>query len=106
MVPFRHWPLLKIDYNESVINMAKQNNYSAIPMDINPGIGVDGFEATRIIRQFTNYIDIPIIATTGCTLYNEIELIRNSGFTEYLPKPFSRKELITSIKRNSLKGQH
>jgi CheY-like chemotaxis protein len=66
-------------------------------MDINLGIGMDGFEATKIIRGMINYKDVPIIATTGYTLYDEIELINNSGFTEYLPKPFSRQELLSSI---------
>ncbi|MDP4290102.1 MAG: ATP-binding protein, partial [Bacteroidota bacterium] len=91
---------------ESAVRMAEHNKYSAILMDINLGVGMDGFEATKRIRQLQGYKHIPIIATTGYTLYNEIELIKNSGFTEYLPKPFSKKELMTSIKRNSLINQY
>jgi PAS domain S-box-containing protein len=90
---------------ESAIEMAKLNNYSTILMDINLGIGIDGIEATKRIRQLNNYKHVPIIATTGYTLYDEIELINKSGFTEYLPKPFSRIELLTSIKKNFLISQ-
>jgi PAS domain S-box-containing protein len=92
-----------IAYNgETAIELAKQHNYSAILMDINLGIGMDGFEATKIIRQLNNYKNVPIIATTGYTLYDEIEMIKTSGFTEYLPKPFSRQELLTSINKKFL----
>jgi len=92
-----------IAYNgEKAVELAKQNRYSAILMDINLGIGMDGFEATKIIRQLSNYKEVPIIATTGYTLYDEIEMIKKSGFTEYLPKPFSRQELLTSIYKKFL----
>jgi CheY-like chemotaxis protein len=87
---------------ETAIKMTGQKAYSVILMDINLGIGMDGFQATKIIRQNDRYKDIPIIATTGYTLYNEIELIKNSGFSEYLPKPFSREDLLASLKRNFL----
>ena len=90
---------------ESAIEMAKQKVYSAILMDINLGIGMSGFEATKAIRQMANYKETHIIATTGYTLYNEIELIKNSGFSEYLPKPFSRQELLAGIRRKFLNNQ-
>jgi PAS domain S-box-containing protein len=96
-----------IAYNgETAIELAKQKNYSAILMDINLGIGMDGFEATKIIRLLDNYKEIPIIATTGYTLYDEIEMIKTSGFTEYLPKPFSRQELLASINKKFLIKQN
>ena len=95
-----------VAYNgESAVEMAKQNNYQLILMDINLGIGIDGIETTKRIHQLENYQHIPIIATTGYTLYNEIEQIKNSGFSDYLPKPFSRKELLTSITKNFLINQ-
>jgi len=87
---------------ETAIELAKQNSYSAILMDINLGIGMDGFEATKIIRGMINNKDVPIIATTGYTLYDEIQLINNSGFTDYLPKPFSRQELLSTIGKEFL----
>ena len=92
-----------VAYNgETALEKAKQNNYQLILMDINLGIGMDGIETTRRIRRLENYQHIPVIATTGYTLYNEIEQIKNSGLTDYLPKPFSRKELLTSITKNFL----
>ena len=92
-----------VAYNgESAIEKVKQNTYQLILMDINLGMGMDGIETTRRIRRLDNYQYIPVIATTGYTLYNEIEQIKNSGFTDYLPKPFSRKELLTSITKNFL----
>jgi PAS domain S-box-containing protein len=95
-----------VAYNgESAIQMAKQKNYAAILMDINLGNGMSGFEATKVIRQLDNYKDAHIIATTGYTLYDEIELIKHSGFNEYLPKPFSRQELLTSIKKKFMINQ-
>jgi len=95
-----------VAYNgESAIQMAKHKKYAAILMDINLGTGMSGFEATKVIRQLDNYKDAHIIATTGYTLYDEIELIKHSGFNEYLPKPFSRQELLTSIKKKFIINQ-
>ena len=90
---------------ESAIEKASQKTYQLILMDINLGIGIDGIETTRRIHLLNNYRNVPIIATTGYTLYNEIEQIKNSGFTDYLPKPFSRKDLLKRIKKNFLINQ-
>jgi len=80
----------------SAIELANQNKYDCILMDINLGPGMDGGEAIELIRQKPEYVSTPIIAVTGYTLQQEKEAILNKGANHYLAKPFN-KEQITSL---------
>ncbi len=82
---------------ETAIQKVKEKQYKAILMDINLGEGMDGLEATEIIRTIAGYEKIPIIAVTGYTLYGDQERILARGCSHYLPKPFSRDNLTRLI---------
>lgn len=66
-----------------------------ILMDIKMPI-MDGFEATREIRKINK--TVPIIAQTAFS-YKREECI-NSGFTDYITKPFKTNQLIQIITKN------
>ena len=57
---------------------------------------MDGYQATHIIRNELN-INIPIIALTASVVRSDIEKCLQAGMNEYIPKPFSARELLTSI---------
>ncbi len=71
----------------------------------NPGIDVilmdikmpvmDGYEATRIIKEFKP--DIPIIAQTAYALVEDIEKIKMASFDDYLIKPIKPGQLVEKI---------
>jgi PAS domain S-box-containing protein len=82
---------------EKAIEMATQKLYSVILMDINLGSGIDGIEATRIIRRVNGYEHVPIIAVTGYTLIGDRERILEGGCSHYLGKPFSKDQLLETI---------
>ena len=48
---------------------------------------IDGYEATRLIREFNMEIVI-IVHSAQTTTYNK-EKVLASGFSDFLPKPFS-----------------
>ncbi len=79
---------------EEAIEKVKQNTYNLIFMDIKMP-GIDGFEATRIIRDLPeNYFKtIPIIALTASTLHNEFSKFKESGMNGHLLKPFKPEEI-------------
>lgn len=56
---------------------------------------VDGFEATRQIRQLNS--DVPIIAITAYAMAGDEESVLSSGCDGYLSKPISGKSLLDKI---------
>ena len=83
----------------SAIEMAEMKNYDIILMDINLGEGLDGVETCAEIRKMGKYKNAPIIAVTGYSFLEEKEKLLASGLTEYISKPFEKKELIDMMNR-------
>lgn len=80
------------------IEKAKENDYSAILMDINLGRGIDGLKATKIIKSFEKCKDIPIIAITAYFMDFDKKDIINAGCNYLLTKPINRDKLISVLK--------
>lgn len=72
------------------LEKAKKGNFSLILMDLQMP-EMDGFSATTEIRKFNK--DTPIFALTANSLSNEKERCLNSGFNDYILKPFKSDEL-------------
>jgi PAS domain S-box-containing protein len=75
---------------KEAIEKYKQKKYDLILMDCQMPI-MDGFEATKKIRE-TNK-DITIIAVTANALSSDKAKCIEAGMTDYLAKPFNRKQL-------------
>jgi len=90
------WGLI-IDFasnGEEAINKIVNNVYDLIFMDIRMP-GIDGFDATRIIREIPGdyYKKVPIIALTASTLHNENMKFKESGMNGHILKPFNPEEI-------------
>lgn len=72
--------------------------YSAILMDIQMPV-MNGFEATRQIRNLETDFHVPIIALTANVLSGVRELCIAGGMDDFLAKPFKRDELAAIIAR-------
>ncbi|KAL7559247.1 hypothetical protein ACA910_013134 [Epithemia clementina (nom. ined.)] len=70
--------------------------FGMILMDLSMPI-MDGFEATRRIRQW--HATIPIIALTACALEEGYEKAHQSGATEFATKPILRDDLYEKCQR-------
>jgi signal transduction histidine kinase/CheY-like chemotaxis protein len=68
----------------------KMNNLDLVLMDIQMP-EMDGYEATKQIREFNK--DIKIIAQTAFAFSNDKEKVLNSGFNDYVSKPLNSLEL-------------
>jgi len=79
------------------VEKTKEYNPDLILMDIKMP-GMDGLEAIRHIRANAKIAKMPIIALTGLTVPGDKERCLKAGANDYLDKPVSMKELITTIK--------
>ena len=69
-----------------------------ILMDIQLPI-MDGYTATRRIKDDPALLSIPIIAVTSYALSSEEKKARAAGCDDYVPKPFSPRQLLAKIKQ-------
>jgi len=68
-----------------------------ILMDIQLPI-MDGYTATRRIKDDPALQSIPIIAVTSYALSGEEKKARAAGCDDYVPKPFSPRQLLAKIR--------
>jgi CheY-like chemotaxis protein len=80
------------------IALARSVRPDLILMDISiPEI--DGWEATRILRQDAGTRDIPIVALTAHALADDRERATLVGFTSYLAKPIEPRAVVAEVRR-------
>jgi len=82
----------------AAIEKARSKQYDLVLMDINLGNGMDGIQATKEIKKFPGYSDIPFVALTGYAMSGDKERLLSEGLTHYLPKPFDKGELQHLVK--------
>jgi two-component system, cell cycle response regulator DivK len=82
---------------EALAAVAKQKP-DLILMDIQMPI-MDGYEATRRIKADPSTKRIPIIAVTSYALSGDDQKARDAGCDNYVPKPFSPRQLLAKIKQ-------
>ncbi len=85
------------------IGMLKNGNYDIVIMDLQMPV-MDGYEATKIIRQEFKS-SIPIVAMTAHSIVGEMEKCINIGMNDYISKPFSPHELYNKILLHAQKLQ-
>jgi len=72
------------------VEKVKANQYDCVLMDIQMPV-MDGYEATRKIREFNT--DVPIIALTASALLEKKEKTLMVGMNDFVSKPFRPDEL-------------
>jgi len=80
------------------VRSAESLVFEAILMDCRLPI-IDGYEATRQIRQLPGCTDLPIIALTANALQGDREACLSAGMNDYLAKPFKRTDLQQILQR-------
>ena len=78
------------------LELLEQEAFDLVLMDCNMPV-MDGYEASRRIRQSGRWPDLPIVALTANAMPEERERCRAAGMNDYLAKPFRREELLALI---------
>ncbi len=89
-----------VENGEQVLEKVQKEQYNAVLMDVQMPV-MDGFEATRRIRQSEagKGGHIPIIAMTAHALKGDRERCIEAGMDDYVSKPLQPQALITAIDR-------
>jgi signal transduction histidine kinase/ActR/RegA family two-component response regulator len=74
----------------------EQDDFDLVLMDCNMPV-MDGYEASRRIRQSGRWPELPIVALTANAMPEERERCRAAGMNDYLAKPFRREELLALV---------
>jgi two-component system cell cycle response regulator DivK len=81
---------------EAGLTMARERQPHLILMDIQLP-GMDGLEATLLLKRDEATRAIPVIALTALAMKGDEERIRASGCDGYIAKPFAYKEFLGTI---------
>jgi two-component system, cell cycle response regulator DivK len=81
---------------EAGLKLARDEQPQLILMDIQLP-GMDGLEATRLLKQDDATRGIPVIALTALVMRGDEERIRAAGCDGYIAKPLAYKEFLAVI---------
>jgi len=70
--------------------------YDLVLMDIQMPV-MDGYEATRTIREDRRFASLPIIAMTAHALQEELQKILRAGMDAYITKPIDAKAMLRTM---------
>jgi two-component system, cell cycle response regulator DivK len=91
----KNYDVLRAMSGDEALNLLeKHNNIALVLMDIKMP-GLDGYEATRLIKKM--YPEIPVIVQTAYALMGDRERSLEAGCDEYISKPVNREELISLV---------
>jgi len=91
------YQIQKATSGEEAINMVKAEKPDLIIMDVMMPGGMDGLEATRILKKDPEKKSCIIIMLTAKGQQTEIEKGLEAGADDYFVKPFSPLELIKKV---------
>ena len=80
---------------QQAISLAEKEHPDLILMDIKMP-DIDGFQATRVIKEELKLVDIPIVAMTASAMKQDIKKLEEI-FDSYLNKPLLKSDLFSTL---------
>jgi len=81
---------------QEAVDMVSKKQYDIILMDLQMPV-MDGFEATRLIREMDHYKHTPIFALSAAVMQQDKELTQKAGMNEHLAKPIDKEALLQAL---------
>ena len=92
------YEMTEAENGEEALAAVAKDRPDLILMDIQLPV-MDGCEATRRIKADPSLSSIPIIAVTSYALSGDEEKARAAGCSDFVPKPFSPRQLLAKIRQ-------
>jgi two-component system cell cycle response regulator DivK len=92
------YEIIEAESGEEALAAVAKQRPDLILMDIQLP-GMDGYEATRRIKADPALRSITFIAVTSYALSGEEQKARAAGCDEYVPKPYSPRQLLAKIRQ-------
>ncbi|AOY87398.1 hybrid sensor histidine kinase/response regulator [Marinobacter salinus] len=83
---------------QKALEALDSKGYDLVLMDCQMPV-MDGYEATRRIRENKDWQDLPVIAVTANVMQGDKEDCIASGMNDYITKPYNREEMKSAISR-------
>lgn len=83
---------------DDALEAARKQQFDLLVLDINLGEERTGIDLLRELREADTYKSTPALALTAYAMPGDRERFEDSGFTQYISKPFTRKELYEALK--------
>jgi PAS domain S-box-containing protein len=92
-------PFDTAENGEVALEKLKNTHFDLVLMDIQMPV-MDGFEATKVIRQWTNEKGkVPIVALTANATQRDIDKCITLGMNDCLTKPFTQEDLLKILNK-------
>jgi signal transduction histidine kinase/CheY-like chemotaxis protein len=90
------------DNGKDALALLEYNRFDVILMDVQMPV-MDGFEATKIIRENSQFVHLPIIAMSAGVTLDEQEKCHHVGMTDFIAKPINPVQMLEKIKQHLIK---
>ena len=87
---------------KEALALLEHNRFDVILMDVQMPV-MDGFEATKIIRENFQFVHLPIIAMSAGVTLDEQEKCHHVGMTDFIAKPINPVQMLEKIKQHLIK---
>jgi len=85
-----------VENGEQAVQAVAKTKYDAVLMDVQMPV-MNGYEATRLIRETQDSHDLPIIAMTASVMPEDRQACVDAGMDGYVPKPVDRTHLFSML---------
>ena len=83
---------------QEALEAAQKERFDVVVSDIGMP-GMDGYELAKALRALPEYQDVPLVAITGFSEYNDRRRALEAGFNAHLCKPIDPQTLIALLGR-------
>src|SRR5690606_11500262 len=90
---------------EEAVEMLRSDRFDTVILDINLGGQMTGKDVLRHLRSLPAYQRVPVIACTAYALPGDAGRFLEAGFDAYLPKPFTRAQLLATLHTTTWRKQ-
>lgn len=86
------------DNGQKALEMLESERYDCVLMDVQMPV-MDGYEATRRIREDERFKDLPVLAMTANAMSDDVQKTRDAGMNDIIPKPVIPNDLFSKLMR-------